>query len=187
MHHNMTTFESARAWIEQNWNSFPAAARPEVAQIEEFAHLFSSYLTTSFRIAKRRWVSNGCPCSFCSILIAPHLQAKQPQKLDREIAQKLKVGALNQLAVSLELPLFVQELERFISEKAELTDDVALLTWVIELLRRGEFRGQGEPVLALWREIAWKNGKPNPKFELDVSEVLEAEARIIAALKTYSF
>jgi hypothetical protein len=184
LHGNMSTSQAAHSWIERNRSSLPPEARPEPGQIDQFAHLFASYLITSFQVTRQRWVSDGCACSFCSYLIAvPHLQAKTPSRLDREVARKLKVIALEKLALNAGLPLFAEEVERFLGEHAELERDVALLAWTSEVLRRGEFRGQGEPVLALWREIAWKGGRPDRKFEPTAEVVLAAEARIGEALK----
>ena len=37
-------------------------------------------------------------------------------------------------------------------------------------------------MLALWREIAWSDGKPKPKFRLKVPEILKARAEVAAAL-----
>jgi hypothetical protein len=188
LHGKMSTFEAARSWIERNLSSLPPEARPAPDQVDEFAHLFASYLITSFQVAKQRWVSDGCDCSFCSYLIAvPHLRVKTPSRLDRELARKLKVLALERLALDFELPLFADELERFLAEHPEIERDLALVAWTIEVLRRGEFRGQGEPVLALWREVAWKDGRPDRKFEPTPERVLTAQARVGDLLKnTYA-
>ena len=43
--------------------------------------------------------------------------------------------------------------------------------------------GAAEPVLALWREIAWKEGRPDRKFEPTAEFVLAAEARVGESLK----
>jgi hypothetical protein len=184
LHSNMSTWEAARSWIERNRSSLPSLARPDPDQIDEFAHLFASYLITSFRVAKQRRISDGCDCSFCSFLVAvPHLQAKAPTKLDCEVARTLKLVALQRLAEELELPLFAEETENFLREHPEIERDLALVTWALEVLRRGEFRGQGEPVLALWREIAWKENHPDRKFEPTPERVLSAEARIADTLE----
>jgi hypothetical protein len=187
LHVNMSTWEAARAWIERHYSSLPEAARPEREQVEEYAHLFASYLLTSFQPAQRQWISDGCPCAFCSFFVdVPQLQGKTPTRRDQELAAKLKVSAVEKLALSLELPLFREELERFLNEEPNLQHDIALLTWVLELFRRGEFRGQGEAVLALWREIAWKKGKPDRKFEVTAETVLAAEAHVADALKRFA-
>jgi hypothetical protein len=90
--------------------------------------MFASYLVTSFQLAKTRWVSDGCACSFCGYLVAvPHLQARTPSRLDRELARKLKVIALEKLALEYELPLFANEVERFLDEHPELDRDVAIV------------------------------------------------------------
>jgi len=96
---------------------------------------------------------------------------------------RLKVIALEKLALEYELPLFANEVDRFLGEHPELDRDVAIVAWTLEVPRRGEFRGQGEPVLALWREIAWKEGRPDRKFEPTAEFVLAAEARVGESLK----
>jgi|SRR5712664_1393901 len=184
LHGNLSTSEAARSWIARNLSSLPPEARPTAEQVDEFAHLFVSYLVTSFQVSKKLRVSDGCACSFCTrIVAAPHLKAKTPTRLDEALARKLKVIVLEKLAHELELPLFASELERFLGEHPELERDVAMVAWTVEVFRRGEFRGQGEPVLALWREIAWEKNRPDRKFELTPELVLAAEARIGEVLR----
>lgn len=187
LHHNMSASEAARSFLERNLGSLPPQARPEPAEVEEVAHLFASYLTTSFEPAAVRRISDGCPCSFCTYLVAaPHLQVKTPTRTDHFLARKLKVNALETLALSLELPLLASELEQFVASHPELERDIATVAWAVEILRRGQFRGQGEPVLALWREMAWKEGRPDRRFEPTPELVLSAEAKIAGVLRTYS-
>src|SRR5690348_1547536 len=57
LHGNMSTAEAARSWIGRNLSSLPPEARPSPEQVEEFAHLFASYLVTSFEVAQRLRVS----------------------------------------------------------------------------------------------------------------------------------
>jgi hypothetical protein len=184
LHGNMSTAEAARSFLERNLGSLPLQARPEPAEVEEVAHLFASYLTTSFEPAAVRRISDGCPCSFCTYLVAaPHLQVKTPTRNDHSLARKLEVNALE--ALSLELPLLASELAQFVASHPELERDIATVAWAVEILRRGQFRGQGEPVLALWREMAWKEGRPDRRFEPTPELVLAAEAKIAGVLKTY--
>jgi hypothetical protein len=96
------------------------------------------------------------------------------------------VNALEALAFSLELPLLGSEVEAFLAAHPELEREIATVTWTVEILRRGQFRGQGEPVLALWREMAWKEGKPDRRFELTPELVLSAEAKLADLLRRYS-
>jgi hypothetical protein len=183
LHGNLNTHQAARSWIERNLASLPAGLRPAPDQVEQFAHLFASYLVTSFEpgVASN---PNACGCSFCGYLaVGPRLKARTPGEQDYELARKLKINALEQLALAIELPLFASELEVFLGEHPELDRDVALVAWTLEILRRGEFRGQGVPVLALWREVAWKDGRPDKKFEATADRILAAEARIAAALE----
>ena len=64
----------------------------------------------------------------------------------------------------------------------ELARQLAIVTYVSELGRRSSFRGQGRPVPALWREFAWRDGRPVRSFELSTEDVLGAEKAVADAI-----
>jgi hypothetical protein len=177
--------EAARGWLARNLSSLPPGVRPGEGELEELAHLFASYLTTSFRVASTRRLSDGCGCPLCSRLVAgEHLQARTPTKLDRAVAERLKLSTLEALASQLELPLLPVDFGPGAGWTPARARDLALVTWAHELQRRGEFRGQGEPVLALWRQLAWKDDRPDKRrLSPSVEEVLQAEGRLGEWLK----
>lgn len=141
------------------------------------------YLTTSFELRSVKRVSDGCPCGFCTWLVAvPHLRARTPSNEDRRLAKELELDLLEELAAEEQLALFREELQALAGEEHTLARPLAMVTWVRELSRRAAFRGQGSPVLALWREFAWKGARPDRGFELTTDAVLEAEASVRSAL-----
>jgi hypothetical protein len=183
MHGSLDAGAAATDWLARNASVLPAAARPPGGKLEALAHLFASYLTTSFELASVKRVSEGCPCGFCTYLVAaPNLRARTPSSRDQRLADQLKLDCLEELAAEQELALFRAELQPVLAE-APLRTALAMVTWARELLRRSAFRGQGTPVLSLWREFAWKDDRPDRKFELTTDRVLEAEKTVAAALQ----
>jgi hypothetical protein len=89
-----------------------------------------------------------------------------------------RLDALEALAADTGAALFREELGSFLREHPSLDRCVALVAYARELDRRSAFRGQGRPVLALWRDFAWKEGRPIKSFELTTEEVLLAQETI---------
>lgn len=179
LHGALDAAHAAAEWLSRNAASLPANARPPEAGIEKFAHLFASYLVTSFQVSGRKNVRAACGCELCSYLVdVPHLKVRTPSKLDEEIAEKVKLDCLEAMAMEAGAPLFRAELESFIAANEELRRPLAMVAYLRELDRRSTYRGQGRPVLALWRELAWEGGRPDKRFELTSDEVLRAEDAI---------
>jgi hypothetical protein len=186
LHGALDAGRAAAEWLCRNAASLPSEARPPDGTQERFGHLLASYLNTSFEVAttRRTGARSGCGCEWCSYLVAvPHLRARQPSRLDERIAAELKLDCLEALAVEAELPMFREELAALLAASADLQRPLAMGAYVRELCRRTAFRGQGRPVLALWRELAWREGRPDRRFELSATDVLRAEARVIARLR----
>src|SRR5580700_4800690 len=53
LHGSMEFAEAAREWIGRNMASIPSDTRPDTDDLDEFAHLFASYLNTSFEIVQQ--------------------------------------------------------------------------------------------------------------------------------------
>lgn len=183
MHGSLNAAGAAEEWLKRNGATLPTVARPPEGKLEKLSHIFASYLTTSFELRSVRRVSDGCPCGFCSYLVAgPNLRARTPSNEDRRLARELELDLLEELAAEEQLALFREELLPLLGEERALGRPLAMVTWVRELSRRAGFRGQGSPVLALWREFAWKGERPDRRFELTTDAVLEAEERVRGAL-----
>lgn len=184
VHGPLSAPEAALEWVERNWASLPAGARPDRADVEPFAHLFASYLLTSFTVVPkrlRRVSSCGCDCGFCSYLVAASVLAlRDPSARDRAVAEQVKLDCLEALALEAGAPLLRTELASL--ARGPSRRDLALVTYLRELDRRTSYRGQGQPVLALWRELAWSEGRPRRGFALEAAEVLAAEERLRALL-----
>jgi len=186
LHGALDASSAAAEWLSRNAASLPADARPPEGRLEKFAHLFASYLVTSFQISARKRIScAACGCELCSYLVdVPNLRVRAPSKLDERIAAHVKLDCLEALAAEAGAPLFRTELESLIAANQDLRRPLAIVAYVRELDRRSTYRGQGRPVLALWREFAWKGGRPDKKFELTSDEVLGAEKAIRDKLRS---
>lgn len=188
VHQALGLSEAAREWLDRNWNSLPADVRPEREDIPAFAHLFASYLTTSFNLIEqpgfRREAGRGCYCPFCSYLVAAdHLRVRNPDKKAQQRAREMKDLYLSSLAKDTGMSVPYAVIEGLLSDTA-LTEDIAYATYAQELMRRSQFASQGEGVLVLWREIAWdQRGKVKKGFTLSAERALQAEARLTDRLK----
>ena len=185
LHGSLDAGAAAADWLRRNESVLPADARSPDGKLEPLAHLFASYLTTSFELARVKRVADGCQCGFCAYLVAvPNLRARTPSAGDRRLADRLELDCLDELAAEAELPLLRAELEPLLAGPPPLRLALALVTWAREVARRSAFRGQGSPVLSLWREFAWKDGRPDRRFEVTTEGVLEAQRTVLAALRT---
>ncbi len=184
LHGALDAPRAAAEWLSRNASSLPPDARPPDQGVEAFAHVFASYLVTSFQVSSRRKVRAVCGCELCAYFVdAPGLQARTPSNQDREIAHQVKLDCLEALAAEAEAPLFREELESILATYQDLECPLALVAYARELDRRASYRGQGRPVLALWREIAWKGGRPDSRFMLTAEAVLQAEETIRQRLR----
>lgn len=183
LHGALDEARAAEAWLRRNLATLPAEARPPEARLETFAHLFASYLVTSFEV-KREWVRRApCGCRFCAIVVnAPRLRARAPSALDVRVATELAIDCLEVLAAEEALALFREELAPLAADP-DLSRPLAMITWVRELGRRAEYRGQGRPVLALWRAFAWEGRRPIRALDVTAELVLQAEATVRARVR----
>ena len=184
IHEKVSFYKGCFAWISRHLGEFPPDARPAKSEIEPFAHLFASYLTTSFFVTDTVRVSDGCPCPFCSFFYnITAFQVRNPDKKARLNAEKLKARYIETLAREAELPSVPSNIEEWIPKNPELSRDISLATYAQELIRRSKFTSQGEAILVLWREIAWKDNHLDKNFKLSNKTILEAESRILKSLK----
>ena len=189
MHQAMTASDAANEWMKRHYDNIPLATRPTKSKINAFANLFASYLTTSFDIiekpGKQLKSDCGCFCSFCSYLsTADHLKVRKPSKNAHKDAKELKRVYLTTLSEELELPLIIREIDQLVDDK-DISRAISLTTYFNELMRRTQFVSQGEGVLVLWREIAWEGTAPKKGFKLRVTDILDAENKIINKMKQF--
>jgi hypothetical protein len=189
VHDGLGFAQAAREWLERSWDGLPADARPAREDLDAFAHLFASYLQTSYELVEspgRRLVSpSGCYCRFCAYLVsASHLRVRTPDRKAKEKARQMKEMYLAALATEAGDPSPYAAAERLLTDPS-LAEDIAWAAYARELLRRSEFASQGEGVLVLWREIAWdlRSGRLKKNFEPSAERILRAEAAILSRLK----
>jgi hypothetical protein len=183
LHRDASTAEAAEEWIRRNHANLPADARPEPSTESEFARLLASYLSTSFEPVevKERLVSScGCYCACCAYLAnAPALKARKISSAAQRDARKLIELFCVELASGDGIPFTAGDAIRFIEDCPELLADLQLGAYCRELLRRSKFASQGAGVYALWREIAWENGRPRRGFRIVPETVAAGEQRIL--------
>jgi hypothetical protein len=144
--HGATDSATAAAeWLRRHLTAIPRDARPAVEELDPFARLFVSFLTTSYKLAPMatRLVSDcGCYCDYCVYLrTSPALEARTPSKKDFQTAKELKRIYVGRLAKEQGIIASAAEVEAVVNSSA-LHQEVALATWAAELLRRAEFASQ---------------------------------------------
>ena len=180
--HTATDSTSAAAeWIQRHLANIPNVARPEPSEVSLFSRLFVSFLQTSFDLSANtqvRTTFNSCCCGFCTtIRMGPNLVPRTPSKRDFKTAAELKQLYLHQLAADCEITN--SEVIRKTLSEPSLSTELSMATWGAELVRRSQFASQGEAVLALWREFAWKDKNPIRDFKITAKLILAAEQTIV--------
>lgn len=191
-HEYSTLPQAAEGWILRHYLNIPASARPEQDDVRVFSAFFATYLTNSFDLIAhpgKQLYSPGahCFCPMCSWLVdAPRLKAKKLTPADKRRAQRMKVAALEQAAIENAIPITESQIDRLL-EDPEHREAASLLAYGHDLLQRTKGIASGPAVLALWRSFAWTAaGSPKPNFRLTTDLILDAERRMIEAMKAAS-
>lgn len=183
----MRDASAAADWLRRSAATLPAEARPPAGEEGRFASLLASYLSTSLEIASHRLLRARCGHRRCGQVIEePHLRSRAPSAADEAIAAHLELDCLEALAEEEGLALFREELERLRATHPALAHALPIVAYVRELERRTTYRGQGQPVLALWRKIAWAGTHPDRGFALTAEGVLEAMRTIRGVLRDFT-
>ena len=187
IHEATTLSEAAADWLYRHAENLPAALRPNEGDLEPFAHLFVSYLTTSYYLKEEpgtiRVSRSGCYCRFCSYLSsANYLLVRTPDKKATCRAREMKELYLAGLARELGIVLPPAEREALLSHPT-LAESVTYAAYGNELRRRSQFASQGEGILVLWREIAWQTGRLKKGFVLSAERILKSETALLDHLR----
>lgn len=174
-------------WIEKNYEAIPPAARPKRADLRAFANLFATYLESSFNLdespGERLYSEDAhCFCPMCSWMVAiPNLQPKKLTPFDKRRAKNLQREFVHELARTLG-PEAESACDHVLAD-TNLKEDIALATWMGQLLRRLEGVTPGPAILALWRAFAWKpTGSPKKNFQLSPQRIEQSLERVQDAL-----
>lgn len=191
-HQNMSALQVTKDWLLKHYLNLPNAVRPDKDdqdEIDAFCNLFSAFLITSFDIDEQpgqRLYSEAahCFCPMCSYMIqVSHLKPKKLTKKDKVRAKKLKLDALRQLCLDVDLE-WQEDFIEFLAEDKDTCEETAIIAYSYELVRRAKGVVEGPAVLALWREFAWnKSGGPKKKFNFGIKTVLKAKEKIVARLR----
>jgi hypothetical protein len=167
--------ESCETWIRTVYGGIPQALRPPEEDIPAFAHLFSSFFQTSFRLHERDYDGKR------SLMAGPpsgKKSAKGKAKIG-ESARELRLIALEALAIENDLLLSRGDLEEMERDE-KLHDALVMWTYFHELNRRANFGSQGEAVHALWQAIDKKE-----RERMSADKILKAHERLVTALISY--
>lgn len=173
----MSGTTSCEDWVRRHLAMIPTHLRPEAGDVAAFSLLFASFFTTSFRVGQVRWwetVETTLVTGAKSFRNARH--RKYSERREEEAATELKRLALTALAEAEGLgcdPLLSQ---RAVETEA-IDQDLALWTYVVELVRRAEFASQGAAVHRLWLALDERTRK-----NLSVERVWKARMNLVAWL-----
>lgn len=182
-HEAASMAEAGRHWLERNLSTLPERCRPEPGDLEAFANIVASFLSSSFDLVAepgtRRDSRCGCYCSWCSCAVAAsHLKTKKVSGKDKKRSLDLQADLLMSCALELNRSLAREEAVRMLEDK-DVGEAAAVVAYADELIRRMKGLYEGPAVLALWRRFAWnEKGSPKKDFRLKVEDVRRAEARI---------
>jgi hypothetical protein len=176
--------EATVDWILSHYMNIPENARVSRDDLEDFSAFFSTYLENTFDLVtdpgKQLYSPDAhCFCPMCSWLIdAPNLKTKKVSTLDKHKARKMKIAAIQQLAVHLETVLSDHAIEKIVNDPS-LRGPLSLVTYAYDLLRRMKGISVGPAVLVLWRGFAWtKEGSPKKGFKLTTEMIIGSEKRL---------
>lgn len=173
-------------WINNYYDYLPQRILPKKNEIEEFSNYFVSYLTTSFVLTDEPERQNnviGCNCDICLKMISlSHLKPLSPNNWDRELADEKRVEIIKELGNFLEVNL-TDEVYLKIAYNSEYIQDTAYLAYTKSLFERIKFAKGGRYILALWRQIAWHEGKPIKGFELKADNIMKSMRKMEILLK----
>lgn len=191
-HEYATEAEAAEEWIAEHYANLPEDCRPPARrgrELRRFANCLSSYLLTSFDLLSnpgtRLDSACGCYCSMCAyVSAAPHLRLRNPRAKDVRQAEQLKRLCMKQMADDAGITAGMDALGRLLADQGR-SREAAVVTYGVHLLRRCEGLATGPALLALWRQFAWTPaGSPRRGFELRAEDILEAEGRLLEALRS---
>ena len=179
-----TLAEAAGLWMRRNAAAFPADLRPATDEVDELAHLFVSYLATSFEVVETRFFRTTCAGCFCCGYWQSkrHLRRQRPGRKAQADARELQVLYVRGLSLAMGLTFSDADLGAFVRDRRDIREELALSTYVHELDRRSSFGSQGEGILVLWRAFAWKDGKLRRRFRLTAEGALSAEEAVRSRL-----
>ncbi len=184
LHAVMSVAEATRAWVERNHGDFPPACRPAPEDVAQLGNLVGTYLETSFELApdRERGVSDsGCMCPTCTRLVGMgSLRTRKLTRHDKLDARAIVLACAVERAVELGCARDDPRIQRVANE---LREQIAMVAWARELLRRLAGDTVGPAALALWRMFAWlPTGSPRPGFAITADAILDAGRRLDSAL-----
>ena len=163
---------SCEEWFFQNSSNIPASLRPGKQEQSAFFHMFSSFFSASFHLEGERGKSRSLERGGRAITGRRH--KRNARKRDEANTQELERLAVRDLCQATGLAIN-DDLERAALENSEIAGDLALWTYVRELVRRTEFTSQGPAVHRLWLSL-----DEHTRKDLSAPAALRAKSRLLA-------
>lgn len=186
-HQSPQLSDASHAWIVKNYETIPSSFRPSPDNLVAFSNLFVTYLESSFDFIEspgQRLYSEDAHCFYfcCSWLIdIPNLQPKKVTPFDKRRAKKLQAEFVHALASAMDVE---SDACKSVLADESLREDIALGTWMAQLLERLKGISPGPAVLALWRSFAWtRSGSPKKNFRVTPGLIEESLHRLQEALR----
>jgi hypothetical protein len=119
----------------------------------------------------------------CSWLVAiPRLKLRKLTPQDRRRGHALQVRAVKQLALDLDRSVSDEAADELLTDRVH-HEAAGLVAYAHDLVRRLDGVTGNPATLVLWRSFAWDEvGAPKPAFRLTPEMVLDAEAKLVAAI-----
>ena len=172
-------------WLETYYDYLPELRVISREQLPKLANYFSSYLVSSFDLVEDTTdrPRNTCYCEICRYFA--HASILKPKKLSRKDKNEAKVKKQERLldiAAAANLNISIKTTEKLV-QSPELAFDIATTAYIQSILDRMNGKEAGPYALALWREIAWRNGSPKKDFHLEAQSIMASENNIQKQLK----
>jgi len=172
--------ETCIAWVTRHYDQLSAAFRPERNQITAFAQLLSSLFATSFSVSKI--ARNGEVRLQVRALPTRRLDGSKKSDhahtRERKAADTLRQHALHALAIeSGQGEGSANTLS--VRDHPDLSADLTLWTYAVQLVNRAHFGSQGPAVYRLWLELSEKTRR-----NLSADLVWRARERLLQHLNS---
>lgn len=180
--------DGAHQWLDRHFLNLPQDVRGERDELWRLAGYFTTYFEGTFELettpGKRLYsVDAHCFCPACSYMIQkPHLRPRRVTATDKKHAHRLMERQLRSICEETLRIVEDSQIAALLGDR-HAVEDVALLTYIVNVEERAHGRIRGATPLALWRLFAWtETGSPRKGLKLNPEVVLAAQDRVLLRL-----
>ena len=175
-------------WFQTFFENIPPAVRGDRESLDRLAGFVSTYLKGTFNLDEDPgefiYSEDGhCFCPCCSYMRQrSHLRPRRTQNADRKAAETMMMRHLRSLTEELGHEVRETTLLRLLKDRP-VREDLALLTYIVNVEERAQGRVVGAAPLVLWRLFAWNDqGSPKKKWKLTTRLVEKAQEHLLVML-----